>query len=131
MYRPPSKQAQEKEFFVKLRPSSHKNAASDRQTITRRALMPRMCTRKRRDVRSAEIQFILKVSSVQQRNFNASLVISMDTLQAYFIKRNMFLSSQGNKRPICCKWELCMLVAISYAATHKIVHLVMSHSVCK
>ena len=93
--------------------------------------MPRICTRTRRDARGVENQCILKVSRVQQRNFNASLVISMDTLQAYVIKRNKLHSSQGNQRSVWCKQELCMLVICPYAAMHKIVHPVMSHSVCK
>ena len=71
--------------------------------------MPRMYTSARRDARSVDIQYRLKVSSIQQRSFNASLVISMDTLQAYVIKKNMFHSSQGNQRLICCKWEQYML----------------------
>ena len=54
--------------------------------ITRRALMPRMFTRTRRDARSVEIQYILKVSSIQQRNISASVATSMDNLQAYVIK---------------------------------------------
>ena len=96
----------------------------DRHTtrkITRRALMPGMCTRTRRDARGVEIQIILKVSIVQQRNFNASLATSMDTLQAYIIKGNKLYSIQGNQRPICCLWEMCMLVTSPYAATEKII----------
>ena len=65
------------------------------------------------------------------KKFNAFLVICMDTLQAYVIKRIKFHSSQGNQRPICCKQVLCMLVTSQYAATQKIVHPAMSHSVCK
>ena len=93
--------------------------------------MPRMCTRTRRDARNDKIQYMLKVSHVQQRNFNVSLATGMDTLQAYVIKGKKHLSSQGNQSSICCKWELCVLVTSSYAATQKIVHPVMSHSVCK
>ena len=100
-------------------------------TTVRRALMPRMCTRTRRDARMVEIQYIFRVSSVKQRNFNASLATSMDTLDAYVIKRNKLHSSQGNQRLICCKQELCMLVTSPYAATQKIVHPGMSHSVYK
>ena len=47
------------------------------KAITRGALMPRMVTRTRRDVRSVKIQITLKVSSVQPRSFNANLVIWM------------------------------------------------------
>ena len=82
--------------------------------------MPTMCTRTRRDARSVEIQYILRVSSVQQSNFNASLVTSMGTLQAYVTKRNKLHSSQGNQRPICGKLKLCMLVTSPYVATQKI-----------
>ena len=78
--------------------------------------MPRMCKRTRRDARCVEIQYTLKVSNVQQRNFSTSLVISMDTLQAYAIKRNKLYSGQGNQKPICCKGELCMLMTSPYAA---------------
>ena len=124
---------------MKPRPTSHKmiQVTDNRylhttMVITRRALMSRMGTQTRRDARSVEIQYTLKVSSVTQRNFNASHVISMDTLQAYAIKRNKLHSSQGKQRPICCcKWELCMLVTSPYVATQKIVHPVMCHSVCK
>ena len=93
--------------------------------------MPGMCTGTQRDAISVEIQYTLKVSSVQQRSFNASLVTSMDTLQAYVIKRNKHLSSQGNHRPICCNQELYMLVTSPYVATQKIVYPAMSHSVFK
>ena len=51
--------------------------------------MPRMYTRTRRDARSVEILYTLKVSSVQQRNISASLVTSMDTLQGYVIKKQV------------------------------------------
>ena len=56
--------------------------------ITRRALMPTMCTRTRRDAKSVEIQYTLKVPSVQQRNVNASLAMGMNALQAIVIQRN-------------------------------------------
>ena len=78
MHKPPSKQAQEEEVLERPRPPSHKNDTSDSTAITRRALMLRMYTRTRRDVKNVEIQITLKVSSVQ-RSFNASLVISMST----------------------------------------------------
>ena len=93
--------------------------------------MPRMYTRTRRDARNGEIEITLKVSSVQQRNFNASLVIRMDTSQASATKRNKFHSSQGNQRPICYNQVQFMLVISPYAATQKIVHPAMTHSVCK
>ena len=121
----------QKKTFMKHRPSSHKNEASDRQNNYNKSLMPRICTRTRSNARSVEIQFILKVSSVQQRNFNASLVTGMDTLHTYVIKINKFHSRQGNQRPIYCKWELCICVKSPYVATQKIVHPAMSHSVCK
>ena len=124
-----------KKSFVKPRPPSHTlmqvTDNKDLHTTPRRALMPRMCTRTKRNVRSVEIHFILKVSSVQQRNFNASLATSMDTLQAYVMKRNKLHSSQANQRLICCKWELCMLMTSPYVTTWKIVQPAMSHSVCK
>ena len=101
------------------------------KVITRRALMPRMYTRTRRDVRSVEIQITLKVSSVQQRHFSANLVISIGTSQASVIRRNKLHSSQGNQRPICSKQVLSMLVTSPYVVTQKIVHPAMSHSVCK
>ena len=41
-----------------------------------------MFTNTRRDARSAEIQCMLRVSSVQQRNINASFATSMDTLES-------------------------------------------------
>ena len=87
--------------------------------ITKKALMPRMCTRTRRDARSVEIQYTLKVSSVQQSNFNANLATSVDTLQTYVIKRNKLHSSQGDQSPICCKQELCMFVTSPYVATQQ------------
>ena len=43
------------------------------KAITRRAVMPRMFLRTRRDVRSVEIQITLKVSSVQPRGHFTSL----------------------------------------------------------
>ena len=95
------------------------------KAITRRALMPRMFTRTRRDVKSVEIQITLKVSSVQPRSFN--LVISMGTSQAPVTRRNKLHSSQGNQRLICYKPVLFMPVINQYAATHKIVHPVMNH----
>ena len=106
----PASKHKKKKSFVKPRPPSHKKMqVTDNKhpytttIITRRALMPRMLTRTRRDARGVEIQNILKVSSVQQRNISACLATSMDTLQAYVTKRNKLYSSQGNQRPICCK----------------------------
>ena len=93
--------------------------------------MTRMYTRTRKNARCVDIQITLKVSSVQHRNFNVCLVISKGTSQASVIKRNKLHSSQGNQRPICYKWVLCMLVTTPYTATQKVVHPVMSHSVCK
>ena len=95
-------------------------------TITSKALMPRMFIRIRRDVRNVEILYILRVSSVHQRNISASLATSIDTLQAYVIKRNKFLSSLGNQRPICCKQELYILMTNPYVATQRIFYLVIS-----
>ena len=99
--------------------------------VTRRPLMSRIYTRMRRDVRSLEIQITLKVSRVQPRISNASLVISMDTSQASVTRRNKHHSSQINQRPIYYKWVQYMLVTSPYAATQKIVHPAMTHSVCK
>ena len=70
------------------------------KAIIRRALMPGMYTRTRRDVRSVEIQITLEVSSVKQRNSNASLVISMDTSQASDIRRNKLHSSQRKPKAL-------------------------------
>ena len=77
-------------------------------------------------MRSVEILYILRVSSVQQRNISTSLDTIMDPLQAYAIRRNKFLSSLGNQRPICYKQELYMLVTSPYVAIQKICHPVMS-----
>ena len=99
--------------------------------ITTRALMPIIFTRTRTDARNREILYILMVSSVRHRNINASLATNMDTLQAYVIKRNKYFSSIGNQRLICYKWKQNMLVTSPYAATQKIVHPALSHSLCK
>ena len=101
------------------------------KAITRRALIPRMFTRTRSDVRSVEIQITSKVSSVHPRSFNANLVISMDTSQASVTRKNKIHSSQGNQRLIYYKQVLFMLVTNQYAATQKIAHPVMNHSVSK
>ena len=130
---PASKHKKEKSF-VKPRPPSHKNDNKYLHTttvITRKALMQRMFTRTRRDARNEEILYIMKVSSVQQRNISASLATSMGTLQVYVFKRNKFLLGLGNQRPICCKWEMYMLETSPYAATQKICLLVMSLFTCK
>ena len=85
------------------------------KAITRRALMPGMYTRTRRDARSVEIQITLKISSVQQRNFNASLVISMDTSQASVIKETSFIQAKETKGPYVtsrccvCLWQIHLL----------------------
>ena len=91
----PVSKHKKKRSFVKPRLPSHKNDAS--------ALMHRVCTRTKRDAKCVEIQQTLKVTSVQQRNFDACVVISMETSQAYVIKRNKLHSRQENQRPICCK----------------------------
>ena len=127
----PASKHKKRKSFVKPRPPSPKNNTSEGNIVTRRALMPRIYTRTRRDTRSVEIQIALKVSSVQQRNFHASLVIRMDTSQASVTRRNKLHSIEGNQRPICYKHVQCMLVTSPYAVTQKIVHPVMTHSVCK
>ena len=48
----------------------------------------------RRNARGVEIPITLKISSVQQRNFNASLVISMNTPQVSVIKKKQALFKQ-------------------------------------
>ena len=99
--------------------------------IRRKSLMPRMFRRTGRNAQSVEILCILRVSSVQQRNISASLATSIDTLQAYVIKRNKLLSSLGNQKPMCYKQEIYMFVISPYVATQKICNLVMSLFVYK
>ena len=127
----PANEHKKRKSIVKPRPPSHKNYTSDRQSNYKKSFDSKNVYKTRRDVRSVEIQIILKVSSVQQRNFNASLVICMDTLQVHVTKRNKLHSSQGNQRPECYKQVLHMLVTSPYAATLTIVHPAMSHSLCK
>ena len=127
----PASKAKKRKPFVKPRPPSHKNDTSDRQSHYKKSFVLRMFTRTRRDVKSVEIQITLKVSSVQPRSFIANLVISMGTSQASVTRRNKIHSSQENQRLICYKLVLFMLVINPYAATQKIVHPVVSHSVSK
>ena len=70
--------------------------------------------------------------SVQQRNISESLATSMDTWQAYAIKRNRFLSGLGKPKDLMlqvgavyCLWQVHMW------ATQKICHLAMSLLACK
>ena len=93
--------------------------------------MPRMFTRTRRDVKILEIQITFKVSSVQPRSFNANLVISMNISQTSVTRKKQATFKSRKQRLICYKWVLFMLMIYPYAATQKIVHPVMSHSVCK
>ena len=82
--------------MIQVRGNDYPNTTA---IITRKTLMPKTFTTTRRDANSLEILYILKVSSVQQRNISASLATSMDTLQVCVIKRNKLYSSQGNQRP--------------------------------
>ena len=91
----PASKHKKKKSFVKPRPPSHNNDASYRQQVSsyhnnncKKSFDAKNFTRTRRDARSVENQYILRVSSVQQRNISASLATSMDTLQDYVIKRN-------------------------------------------
>ena len=68
----------------------------------------------------------MRASGVQQRYISANPATSMDTLWAYVIKRNKFLSGLGNQMPICYKWEQYMLLTSPYVVTKKICNLVMS-----
>ena len=104
----PASKNKKRKSFVRPRPPSHKNDASDRPPVPSYHNNTNK-KRMKRDVKNVEILCMQKVSSVEQRSINASLAISMDTLLAYVIKRNKFLSSQGNQRPICYKWEQYML----------------------
>ena len=83
----PASKYKKRKSFVKVRPSSHMNDTSDRQSNYKKSLMPRMYTRTSRDVKSVEIQITLMVSSVQKWNFNGHFVISMGTSQACFQKK--------------------------------------------
>ena len=120
-----------KKSFAKTRPPSHKNDTSDRKNNYKKSFDAKnVYTNKERCQKCRDSNHV-EGFQCPAKNFNASLVTSMDTLQVYVFKRKKPHSSQGNERPICCKQELYMLVTSPYAATQKIVHLSMSHSVCK
>ena len=136
-HRSPSKQTQEEEVFYESKTTQSQewckwgHQCIHTTTIpTRKALMPRMFTRTRRDVKNVEI-LCMQVSSVQQGRINTSLATSMNTLLPYVIKGNKFLSSLGNQRSLCYKQELYMLVTSPYMATQKICLLVIRLFACK
>ena len=78
----PASKYKKRKSFVKPRPPSHKNDTSDRQHSYKKSFDTKNVYRNKGRCQNVEIQITLKVSSVQQRNFNASLVIIMDTSQA-------------------------------------------------
>ena len=114
-----------KKSFVKPRPTSHKNDASDWQQVPsyhnnnyKKCFDTKDVYKKQGEMPEVwRFYTILRVSSVQQRNISESLATSMDTWQAYAIKRNRFLSGLGNQRTLCYKLELYMLVTSPYVAT--------------
>ena len=92
----PSSKHKKKKSFMKCRSPSHKNDAGHRQQVSsyhnkkgfdaKNVYLIHMKQTKR-DVRSIEIHFILKVSNVLQRIFNASLATSMDSFTSLYYQK--------------------------------------------
>ena len=102
--------SQHKKSFVKPRPPSHKNDASDRQpvpsyhNINKRSFDAKEVYKNKERCQKCGYSLHAEGFQCPSKNISANLVTSMDILQAYVIKRNKFLSSLGNQRSICCKW---------------------------
>ena len=127
----PASKHKKRKPFVKPRPPSHKNDTSDRQSHCKKRFDAKNVYRNKERHQKCGDSNHIEGFQCPTKNFNANLVISMDTLQASVIRRNKLHSSQGNQRLICYKQELFMLVINQNVPTQKIVHPARSHSVYK
>ena len=120
-----SMQIKKKKSFVKPRPASHKNIASDRQPVF-------LCHNNNYK-KSYGVKNMYKNKERCQKCGDSTHIEGFQCpAKKYQCKScHKFLFSKGKQRPICCKWELCMLVTSLYVATQKIFHLAVSLPVYK
>ena len=127
---PPSKH-KKKKSFVKSRPKSHKNDASDRQPVpsyhnnSKKSFNTKHVYKNKERCQTCDDSVHVEGFQCPAKNTSASLVTNLDILLVYVTRRNKFLPSQGNLMPICYKQEQCMHVTNPYAATQKIYLPVM------
>ena len=117
--------------FWNLDHPSQKNDTHDRQHSYKMSFDAKNVYKNKERCQKCGDSNYIKGFQCPVKNSNASLAINMKTLQASVTRRNKYLSSIGNQRPICFKQAQCMLVTSPYVATQKTVHPVMTHSVSK
>ena len=128
---PASNHKKKKKSFVKLRPPSYKNDTSDRQSNYKKGFDAKNVYKNKERCQKCGDSLHIEGFQCPAKKFQCKSCHRYGHFTVYVTRKNKLHSSQGNQRSICCKQELCMLVTNPYVATQKIVHPVMSHSVCK
>ena len=105
---PASKHKMEKSY-VKPRPPSHKNDACGKQPIplyhNKKSFDSKNVYKNKKKCQKWGDSLHVEGFQHPTKSTSTRLAISIDTLLVYVSRRNQFLSSLGNQRPMCCMGE--------------------------
>ena len=118
---------------MKPRPPSHKNDASDRQPVpsyhnyNKKSFDAKHVYKNKEICQKCGDSVHVEGSVCLVKKYQCKSCHKFDHFTSLCYHKNKFIPSQGNLRPICHKWEQCMHVTNSYAATQKVYLPVMNH----